>query len=207
MSFIIKNKRYHRGMSLLEVMVVLGITMVVLLGATSFIILSFRNQRILNDQLFGQKDARRVISEIVNTIRTSEESSIGSYPVAQATTSSLTVYANIDGDSLRERVRYWLSGTDLKRGIIKPSGNPLSYTGQEQVTTIASYVQNANRGTPTFQYFTESYTGSQAAMTLPITITNIRMIKIIIEIEKDQTKSPVPLRVESLTHIRNLKTN
>ncbi|HRH23455.1 MAG TPA: hypothetical protein PK295_02400 [Candidatus Magasanikbacteria bacterium] len=203
----IKKSEYTRGTSLIEVSVVLGITMIVMLGASSFIILSFRNQRILNDQLFGQKDARRVISEIVNTIRTAEGSSIGSYPIAEATTSSLTVYANIDGDSLRERVHYWLTGTDLKRGILKPSGNPLEYTGQEQVTTIAKYVQNVSRGTPTFQYYTESYTGSQAAMTLPITITSVRMVKIIIEIEKDVTKSPVPLRVESLTHIRNLKTN
>ncbi len=207
MKRVYKNNSDYRGMTLLEVAVVMGISLIVGLGATSFIILTFRNQRVLDDQLYGQKDARRVVSEIVNTIRTAEASSIGSYPIAEATTSSLIVYANIDGDSMRERIHYWLSGTDLKRGILKPSGNPLNYSGQEQVTTLASYVRNASRGTPTFQYFTESYTGSEAAMSDPVSITNIRMVKIIIEIEKDQTKSPVPLRVESLTHIRNLKTN
>ncbi len=207
MKFFIQKISGIRGASLLEAVVVLGITTIVTLAATSFIILSFRNQRVINDQLFGQKEARRIVAEIVNTARTAESSSIGSYAIAEATTSSLTIYANIDTDSLRERVHYWVSGTDLKRGILKPSGNPLAYTGAEQVTVLAHDVQNISRGIATFQYFTESYTGSGSAMTVPITIPNVRMIKVMVEIEKDVTKSPVPLRVESLIHIRNLKTN
>lgn len=202
-----RQKINNRGASLLELTVVMGITMIVMLGAASFIILSFRNEQILNDQLFGQKEARKVLSEIVNTVRTAEQSSIGGFSIAEATTSSLTVYANIDTDTLRERVHYWVSGTNLNRGILKPSGNPLAYTGVEQVTTLAHDVRNNTLGIPTFTYFTESYSGSVTTSTVTTTITGIRMVKIMIEIERDQNKSPVPLRAESLTHIRNLKTN
>lgn len=203
----IKKFIRYRGTSLVEVTVVVGITAIVTLGAASFIILSFRNQRVIDDQLFGQKEARRIVSEIVNTVRTAEQSSIGSYPIAEATTSSLTVYTNIDKDSLRERVRYWLLGTELKKGVLKPSGNPLSYTGTEQVTTIAHNVQNNAQGTATFEYFDESYAGSGVGMSSPVTIPSIRMVKIVIEIERDASVSPVPLKVESLTQIRNLKEN
>lgn len=201
------KRALHRGTSLIEVSVVVGITAIVTLGAASFIILSFRNQRIINDQLFGQKEARRIVAEIVNTVRTAEPSSIGSYAIAEATTSSLTVYANIDKDTLRERIHYWLQGTELKKGVLKPSGNPLSYVGAEQVTTLAHNVRNTSVGTETFQYFTESYAGSGAGMATPITIPNIRMVKVVIEIERDLNVSPVPLRVESITQIRNLKEN
>lgn len=198
---------FYRGVSLIEVMVVVGITTIVTLGAATFIILSFRNQRIINDQLFGQKEARRIISEMVNTIRTAESSSIGSYAIAEATTSSLTIYANIDADSLRERIHYWLSGTDLKKGVLKPSGNPLDYTGAEQITTLAHNIQNNTQGISTFEYFGESYGGSGSSMTPPITIPNVRMVKIAVEIERDLNVSPVPLRVESIIQIRNLKEN
>ncbi len=207
MKIFSKNFFSTRGVSLLEVMVVLGITSIVTLGAASFIILSFRDQRIINDQLFGQKEARRIVAEIVNTVRTAESSSIGSYAIAEATTSSLTIYANIDTDSTRERIHYWLSGTDLKRGVLKPSGNPLAYTGAEQVTILAHDVQNISKGIATFQYFDENYAGTGSSMALPITIPNVRIVKVVIEIEKDPTKTPVPLHVESLTQIRNLKTN
>ncbi len=196
-----------RGMSLLEVSVVIGITLIILMGAGTFIALSFKDQKILDDQLYGQREARRIVTEITNVVRTAESSSVGSYPIATATTSTLTVYANIDEDSLRERVRYWIQGSELRRGILKPSGNPLAYTGTEQVTVLVHNVENAVKGIDTFQYFTESYTGTGSPMVSPITIPNIRMVKVMVQIEKDQSKSPVPIRVESITQIRNLKTN
>lgn len=199
----------YKGTSLLEIIVVIGITTIILLAAGTLLSLGFRDQQILNDQLFGQKEARRIIAEIVNTARTAEASSVGSYAIAEATTSSLTLYANSDTDTQRERIHYWISGTDLKKGVLKPSGNPLGYIGSEQVTILAHNVENITKNIPTFQYFDESYTGmgTSTAMSLPITIPNVRMIKVIIQIEKDKNKSPVPIRVESLTNIRNLKTN
>ena len=104
-------------------------------------------------------------------------------------------------------MRYWIQGSELRRGILKPSGNPLAYAGTEQITVLAHNVENGVKGINTFQYFTESYTGTSSPMTLPITIPNIRMVKVMVQIEKDQSKSPVPIRVESITQIRNLKTN
>ncbi len=202
-----KKRNSYRGTSLLEVSVVVGIMSIIIVGAASFLIFSFRNQTILNDQLLGQKEARRIILEIVNTARTAETSSIGAFPISEASTSSLTFYANIDKDVLRERIHYWVQGTELKRGVLKPSGNPLSYVGSEQVTVLAHNVENIVKGIATFEYFDESYTGTGPSLSSPIFIPDITMVRIVLQIERDMNKSPVPLRVESLTHIRNLKTN
>jgi prepilin-type N-terminal cleavage/methylation domain-containing protein len=196
-----------RGATLLEVMVAIAITAIILLGAGTFLSTSFRNQKILDDQLSGQSEARRIVSEIVNTVRTAETSSVGSYAIATATTSTLTVYANIDNDSFRERVRYWLDGTQLKRGVTKPSGNPLSYSGPELVTVVTANVENNQKGINTFEYFGESYTGTESPLASPVVVPDIRMVRIVVQIEKEESKSPVPIRVESITHIRNLKTN
>ncbi len=201
------DRTWVRGMSLLEVSVVVGITLVILMGAGTFISLSFKDQKILDDQLYGQREARRIVTEITNVVRTAEASSVGSYPIATATTSTLTLYANIDSDSLRERVRYWVTGTELRRGILKPSGNPLAYTGTENVTVLAHDVENIVKGIDTFQYFDENYIGTSAPLPFPIVLPNVRMVRVVVQIEKEESRSPVPIRVESITQIRNLKTN
>ena len=200
----------YRGVSLLELIFVIGIFSFLTLAAGSFFIRTFQFDRIIGDQLFGQKEGRRIISEIVNVVRTAETSSVGGYPIGVASTSTLTIYANIDSDTLRERVRYWLEGTNLKKGVLKPTGSPLAYSGQETVTILAQNVRNNSINLPVFQYYDESYTGSgtSTALTIPVSLTSIRMVRVTVEINKQGGAfTSAPLRVESLTHIRNTKTN
>ncbi len=204
MNLLRKNKR---GMTMLEVAVVLGILGIISVGASTLLMRGLRSNDVIWEQLTTQSEGRSVLHHIINDVRKAEESSVGSFPIVTATDNELTVYSNIDSDSLRERVRYWLDGTTLKRGIIKPAGNPLSYTQTEAVDAIARNVVNIDQGIPLFTYFDESYTGTQAALETPVTLTDIHVIQIQLELEKDADKTPVPLHLESMFHLRNLKTN
>ncbi|PLX26584.1 hypothetical protein C0581_04090 [Candidatus Parcubacteria bacterium] len=201
---IYKNKT---GVTLVEVIISIGIFSIITFGANWLIVNSLRSNTVIWEQLTTQSEGRKVLKQVVNEVRKAEESSVGSFPIAIASDNELAVYANVDSDSFRERIRFWLDGTTLKRGIIKPSGNPLSYTQTEHVVEIAHEVKNIEQGVPVFVYYDEAYTGTQSALTSPISLTDIHVIRVQLELEKDPTKTPVPLHVESLLNIRNLKTN
>lgn len=192
---------------MLELLVALGIFSLIIVSVSWLAIYGFRYNGIIWEQLKTQSDGRRVLREAVDVIRRAEQSSIGSYPIASAGDYDLIVYSNIDSDSYREKVRFWLDGTTLKRTVIKPSGSPLVYSGAGQTVELAHDAVNIAKGEAVFGYFDENYTGSEAPLVQPVDITKIKVIRVRLELEKDPTETPVPLRVESTVQIRNLKNN
>jgi len=203
--FKYKNKK---GFTLLELLVAMGIFTLISGAVTYLITDGLRYSRIIWDQLEGQSDVRKVLSEVVNDVRRAETSSSGAYPIESASKYSLVFYANIDADSFREKVRYFLDGTNLKKGVIKPSGSPLVYSAaNEKIVILARNVTNITQNQNVFSYYNQSYTGTGNALSEPVTVTDVRVVRVQLEIERDANKSPVPIRGESLTEIRNLKTN
>jgi len=197
----------RKGFTLIELIIGVGIFVLIAIPTSDMLIHGFRYNAIIWEQLTTQNDGRRALREVVDIVRKTEQSSLGAFSVAAASSYDLTVYANVDSDSLREKVRFWLDGTTLKKNVIKPSGSPLSYSGVGTTIELAHSAVNISKSIPLFTYYDENYTGTQAGLSSPIDVTRIRVIKIDLELEKDPTETPVPLRVESMVQIRNLKTN
>ena len=195
------------GFTIIELLVALGITAMISMVVVWFIIDGLRYSSVIFEQLQTQNDGRKVLQQVIDVVRKAEESSIGGYPLVSAGDYELILYANVDDDSLRERVRFWLEATTLKKGVIKPSGSPLSYSGAESVVEIAHSVVNFEESEPVFLYYDENYTGTEAALVQPIEEVDVRMVRVRLELEEDPTESPVPLEVESAAMIRNLKGN
>lgn len=202
------RKNNNAGFTLVELLVAMGIFVFIIGSAGWLMAKAFRYNSIVWEQLKTQNDGRRVLQEVVDIVRKAEESSIGSYPIAIAEEYELSIYSNIDSDSYREKVRFWLDGTTLKRGIIEPSGNPLEYLSEnEQVVEIAHDVKNSEQGNPIFLYYDEGYTGTSTPMIQPVATSDVRIITVQLELEEDPTETPIPFHVESTVNIRNLKTN
>lgn len=196
-----------RGFTLLEALVAMGAMLIVLFGAASLLSETFKYNGIVWDQLEAQNDGRRVLQNVVDLVRRAEESNIGGFPIESATTSSLVFFTNTDKDADRERVRFFLSGKTLSRGIIQPSGNPPRYSGAEDILEMAHNLANNTSNVNLFEYYDTAYAGTSTPMALPIDPVQIRMVKISVELEKDPTRSPVPFHAESMVQIRNLKDN
>ena len=199
-----------RGFTLVEVLVALGIFSLLALAVSWILITALRSNRIIWDQLSGQSDARRVLREVVDTARRAEVSSLGAYPVERADPYEFIFYANVNTDSFRERVRFFVdqAANTINKGITKPVDLPLRYaTSTEVVTVLARDVVNDDLSIPVFSYFDESYTGSSTPLSAPVSTTLVHVIKVDLEIEHDPVATPVPLRAESTVMIRNLKTN
>lgn len=197
-----------RGVTLVELVVAIGIFALLSLGAAEIIIIGFRSNAAIWEHLEVQRDARRAVQQVVNVVRQAETSSVGAYPVAGAGANELIVYSNINNNGYRERVRFFLDGTTLKKGIITPSGSPLVYeTATETITDVANNVTNVSLGTPIFSYYNSVYTGTEAAMAQPVVVGDVRIISVRLILDKNPNVLPGAYDVESFAQIRNLKLN
>jgi hypothetical protein len=161
----------------------------------------------LQGGLNAQIDARHVVKVVVTELREVGPSALGGYSIDLASSTGITFYSDINNDGLKDRVRYFLSGREVKRGVTSPTGNPLVYnSANEQLTTLISdFVASSTR--PLFQYYTDTYTGNTPPMTYPIDIQSIRFVKVTVIIDKDPNRSPGEMVVSSQVNLRNLKDN
>lgn len=196
------------GFTIMEVLISVAITALLAVAIGDILIQGFRHNEVIWEQLKTQAEGRRVLEQVVNYARKAETSSVGGYPIVSSTPNQFIFYANIDEDNYKEQVRFFLDGTTLKRGIIKPGGNPLVYdSGSEVVTTLAYDVVNIAEGIPVFRYYDESYSGTEDALDDPVDVTAVRVVRVSLELERAPTASPEPLYVESVVHVRNVKGN
>jgi hypothetical protein len=73
------------------------------------------------------------------------------------------------------------------------------------MTEMVHNITNGNSGI--FSYYDSSYDGTTAALTTPVTISAIRLVKVSLVIDADPGKSPTAVTITTQTSIRNLKDN
>lgn len=196
----------NRGFSLLEVIMAVGIFALVVGAAVEVFLVSWRGNAIIWEQLSTQNEGRKAVQDFSNELREAAASSIGAYSLESATSTQIVFYSNIDSDSFVERIRYFITSTTLKKGVIKPAGNPFAYSSSaESITTIANDV--ANGTTSVFSYYDGSFTGSGNPLSGAIDVTKIRVVKMSLKLEENPNLSPVPFYIETKVMIRNLKDN
>ena len=94
----------------------------------------------------------------------------------------------------------------FNRGTIKPSGTPAIYfTSTEIVNPVIHNVLVASSSF--FSYYDANYTGSEASMTLPISVQNVRIIRFNIVVDKFPGSTPGPLGSSISVDMRNYKSN
>ncbi|NDE68021.1 prepilin-type N-terminal cleavage/methylation domain-containing protein, partial [bacterium] len=95
---------YERGMTLAEILVVVAI-----IGLLSISIATFQKNVItygstVSAGLSSAQDARAMIRTITKELRSATTGSNGSYPLAQAGTSSITFFADTNADGIKEQI-------------------------------------------------------------------------------------------------------
>ena len=197
----------NRGFSLLEMIVVLSIFLVVSTIVTSFVAQNFRVNRFALEQSDAINQARRGMDIMVRELREASAAENGSFPVDTASDQTLIFYSDIDADALLERVRYFLDGTELKKAVLDPSGFPPVYTGEETINTISQYVRNDL--TPIFYYYNKDFPNDTINNPLetPAAVNQIRLVKILLEINVNPAQAPKHFILISNSQLRNLKDN
>ncbi len=201
------KKMNNQGMTLVEVLVTMGIFLLLIVAVVALMIWGNHGKDVVWEQLSTQNEGRKVVQDFVNDLRRANASSIGAYPIELAQSQQIIFYSNVDSDNWHERVRYFLQGTTLKRGVIKPSGNPLTYNPATEVALDVAH-DMANATSSIFYYYDQNYSGvSSSPMAYPINISAIRMVGIKLMLEEKPNVAPAPFNIEAKTEIRNLKSN
>lgn len=194
----------QKGITLIETLFGVAVFALIAIAIGTFSRNLWYYNRAIGNGLDSADAGRNLLKNMTSEIRTASPANTGAYTISQASSSSFTFYSDIDNDGIRERLRYFLSGTNLQRGLIEPSGSPLTYnSGNEVIKTVASNVTNAT----IFEYYDKDYDGSTAALTSPISIPGVRLVKMTITVDKDINNPPEAMTFSTQVSMRNLKDN
>ncbi len=201
------KKNFTKGFSTTELLISLGIIALIFGGIANLQRDAFTLNFSLQGSLNAQLDARRLMKVMIAELRKTMPSATGSYPIESPSTTSVIFYSDVDSNGSVDRVRYFLSGSTIRKGVVAPSGSPLSYNlANEVVTTLINNVVSSST-LPVFQYYPATYSGTSLPLPSPVDVPSIRLIKITVIIDNDPNKSPTQIIVTSSVSLRNLKDN
>lgn len=191
------------GFTMMEILLVLGISSMVILVASLFLVRGFKSNIFGEEQGLAVRNGRKVGEKMVQEIREATNSERGDYLIDKVQEQTLSFYSDIDKDDSVEKIRYFLDGNILKRGTINPTGDPVQYLDtNELIENLAEFMNNQSE--PVFTY----YDANNSLITDPLTNkSDIRLINISLKINVTPTVAPNDFYVEMESQIRNLKDN
>ena len=195
--------RTHKGFTLVETVVVIGILAVVGMALTGMIAYVYQTNAFIFQETSATDSARRGVQFALENIREATYGADGSYPLSTAATSTIAFYADVDNDGVVEKVRYYLTNGTLYRGVTDPAGAPPSYSGQaEAATIVASYVRN-DASTPIFHY----YDDTGAELTTPADVSKVASVSAVVGVDVDPRKAPLTYTLIGTATIRSVHSD
>lgn len=192
------------GFTLMEIL----ISIAILTGITLFI--SYFSLDVSNfagffsESIATQQEIQQTLKILKTEVRSMGSANNGSYTVESASANSFIFFSDFDGDGLFERIRYYLEDNTLKKGVIKPTGNPLVYlTSDEKVSESVHYI--IPNPPPIFIYYPKDTDINGTALTLPIDPALVRLIKVNLTADENPQKPPGPADISIFISIRNLR--
>lgn len=206
MIFMEKQKNI-KGFTLAETMVAVAIFALLELGVTAVISAMYQNYNQQSVSLNNVDMARKITFNFAGEIRNAAYGNDGSYSLNQAGDSQIIFYSNADLTSgVVNRIRYYLSNGTLYKGVIRPSGSPLTYNPADEAVKVVE-TNLANNGTPVFYYYDGDYSGNQNPLSQPVNVTQVKFVKINLMISDQIGKVATTSVISAGAAIRNLKTN
>lgn len=196
------------GFTLVEVMMAIVMFAFIAGGASLFAVYYFQNYSFSfeENQLIGQTQSS--FTTMIREIREARMADDGAWALAQTDDNTFVFYSDVTNDGRSDRIRYFIQGTELKKGVTQPTAVPVTYpTSNEIVTTIAYNVSNA--GQPLFRYFNGNHPGDTVNNPLVANqrILNTRYVEIYIRTTIPDGPTTLPFELRSGVQIRSLKDN
>ena len=197
-----KKVSLQQGITLVELLVVLAVGSFVALAIYQFAFTTLSSGDDFQGRLELLNDTRKILRPMAGVIRQAQDSSVGGYAIQAVATDTLTVFSDIIDNGYRERVRFYLDGDELKRAVLTPSGQPLTYDPVDEVEEVLM----RNVTDLLFRYYDQAYRGTGSALIHPFPTSDVRMVEVVVTIDDDPSQEPNPLgEVNMFVQLRNLK--
>ena len=188
-----------KAFTLIETMVVIVIFSLLMGAISGFIVWGYRIQSYSWDQSQAIEEARKGIEVMVREIRSARYGEDGAYVIWNTQDYQFGFFSDVDRDGEIEKVRYFLDGTTLKKGVIEPVGIPATYpSSTEKIHTISTYVRNLP---PIFRYFDKL--GNE--LPSPARRKDTKMMELFLVINVNPNRPPQNFEIQSRVQLRNLK--
>lgn len=191
-----------RGMTLIEMLVVLAMFTVLMLAIGDSIANFYRYNSYTLAQSYQVSNARRGIEIMVRDIREMTFADDGTFPLARMEDHAVGFYSDIDRDDSVEYVEYELVNTVIRKHIHNATGTPPVYDfdNPDETHILSEYVQNIDQVVPVFRY----YTDPGILITAGDTITDVRYIDVKVIVNVDPIRDPGEFMLRSSASLRNL---
>lgn len=201
------NKIAHKnGFTLVEALIATSIVVLISIGFWNVFKSSLTYTNTAQGRLMVQHELQLLSRRMTAELRAAVQSDTGAYALATTASSSIAFYVDADSDGLHERIRYFKEGNELKKGVLKPSGSPLTYTGAETIRTVVHNLSATT--TPVFVYYGSTYPSiSTAPLTEPVITSSVRLVRITVAVDDNSTTPIDPIVSTTQVSIRTLKDN
>ena len=194
------------GVTLVEIVILMSVLILIASAIGSMGTWITRLRTAVMGSTLSQESVNRVMTPLVSELRSMQLSNTGIFPIEVASTSSLTFYSDVNKDGLVERIRYFLEDNILKRGVVVPVGNPLVYNlAGEIVNNVLTNVR-PNAG-DVFAYYGDAVDIDGVPLSIPPTVSSVRVVKITLVVDQNPGQSPGPLNYTTSVTPRNLRNN
>ncbi len=195
------------GYTLAEMLTALFIFLVLLSGVSVLISAIYGASKQQSASLSNQFQATEALSNFTSELRNAATGNDGSFSLNQAGDNQIIFYTSLYGtNGAVPRIRYYRSGNTIYKGIVIPTGTPLTYNlGAEVVTPVETNI--ANGTTPVFTYYDGNYAGTSTPLVQPVNLNAVRYVQANFIILREPGVSTSTYAVTAGVTIRNLKTN
>lgn len=193
------------GYTLVEAAVALGLSTILLGLVIAFMIAMNRMSFFLTDQSEAVATADKTVSLLSKQLRETSDGDNGSFAIDEAADHTLAFFSDIDADNSTEYIKYYLTGTDLMRTTIEPTGVPAEYDVDDAQTVIvaAHIVNETYSGNPIFTY----YDTENNLLAAPIELGAVTLVGIRIDVNINPNNIPDTHAIETKVQLRNLNDN
>lgn len=202
----LKNSYSHSGFTLIELLISMVIMTILGLAVLGLQYILSQNRQVAIENFNTVDRANISVSDMLKEIRTVRFSDAGTYPIESANDNEIIFYSDIDFDNDAERIRYTLNDNVLERGVVEPVGTTYP-VNTEKVKTITDLVRNSEN--PLFTYYNSNWPTDTVNNPLasPPSLANIKIIKIYIRINTEDTDPNNDFILETYATLRTLKDN
>jgi prepilin-type N-terminal cleavage/methylation domain-containing protein len=199
--------KYKSGFTLIEIIIALAIFVIIAAVVVSFLIYYLRSYSFSFDENQAVSRAQFGMTTMLKEIREARISEDGAWPLITLNDQEFAFYSDITNDGLADKVRYFIDTDQLKKGVIEPSGVPVSYPPEnEQVRVLADFVEASSAAI--FQYYNGDWPADTANNPLPPEqrLLDTKFVNIYLKININP-QNIQPYELTSGVQLRNLKTN
>jgi type II secretory pathway pseudopilin PulG len=201
-------KNPQAGYTVIELIVAMSLFTAVVGVIIAFATYYFRNYSFSFEEHQMISQTQSAMTRMIREIREARTGEDGSWPIIRADDNMFVFNSDVTNDGKTDRVRYYLNGNEIMKGVIEPGDTADVYpSDRERIFTVASFINNG--GLPLFTYYNGSWPADQINNPLPegSRIAGTRYVRIFMRADVNPGTGAEPFELESSVQIRNLKDN